>query len=83
MLACLGTGLGYINYLFDVIPGTSYTGFVIDSKTNYFLFTSSGQRFYVYNKNNTYEIGDCLKINGEKEQLSFSFVESQFDLKII
>ena len=77
-LTIIGVGISYIK--FD-IKKESYSGIVIDSHPNYFLFLSGGERLYSYNKNNEYEIGDYLKITGEKEELSFVTLESQFDFK--
>lgn len=72
----VGVGVSFIHLDFNK---TTYNGLVIESKTNYFLFSSSFEKFYVYNKNNSYEIGDCLSINGNKSDLSFVTLESQFD----
>ena len=48
-------------------------------KDNYFLFNSNGERLYVYEKNNTREIGDILDIQGEKKDKDFAVLESAFD----
>ena len=50
-------------------------------KSNYFLFNSGGERLYVYSKGHTYDIGDYLSISGQKEDLSFTTIESSFDFK--
>lgn len=57
----------------------TYSGFVIDSKTNYFIFSSSLEKLYVYNRDNQLETGDYIEINGFKKELSFSNIESSFD----
>ena len=77
-LTIIGVGISYIKI---DIKKESYSGIVIDSHPNYFLILSSGEKLYSYNKNNEYEIGDYLKITGEKESLSFTTLESQFDFK--
>ncbi len=77
-LTIIGVGISYIKI--DV-KKESYSGIVIDSHPNYFLILSGGEKLYSYNKNNEYEIGDYLKITGQKEELSFTTLESQFDFK--
>ena len=56
-----------------------YSGVVVEAKENYIIFSSSLERFYVYEKDSDYEIGDFLEIKGEKEELDFTVLESQFD----
>ena len=77
-LVVLGVGISYIkfDYKRDI-----YSGIVIDSHPNYFLLLSGVERLYTYHKNNEYEIGDYLQITGEKEELSFITLESQFDFQ--
>lgn len=77
-LTIIGVGISYIKI---DIKKESYSGIVIDSHPNYFLILSGGEKLYSYNKGNEYEIGDYLKIKGEKEPLSFTLLESQFDFK--
>ena len=77
-LTIIGVGISYIKI---DIKKESYSGIVIDSHPNYFLILSGGEKLYSYNKDNEYEIGDYLKIKGEKEPLSFTLLESQFDFK--
>lgn len=60
---------------------TSYSGFVYTAKENYFLFNSGGERLYVSKKNHGYDIGDFLTIEGKKEDLSFTTIESSFDFE--
>lgn len=38
-------------------------------------------KFYVYNKDNHYEVGDILSIKGKKKELSFTTLESDFDFE--
>ena len=77
-LTIIGVGISYIKI--DV-KKESYSGIVIDSHPNYFLIISGGEKLYSYYKNNEYEIGDYLRITGQKEKLSFTTLESQFDFK--
>ena len=60
---------------------SSYQGIVYTSKENYFLFNSGGERLYVYQKAHPYDIGDFLTIEGNKEELSFTTIESSFDFE--
>ena len=57
----------------------SRQGIVYEVKENYYLFNSSGERFYIYEKNNTREVGDILDIQGEKKKLEFEVLESSFN----
>ena len=57
-------------------------GVVIESRDNYFLFLSKTERFYVYEKNNTREIGDFLSIEGDVSPIDFEVLESSFDMNI-
>ena len=62
-------------------PKTQYTGIVYQAKENYILLNSGGERLYVYVKNHDYDIGDVLTIEGEKEDFSFTKLESSFDFE--
>ena len=73
-----GVGISYIKFDFKQ---EVYSGFVIDSHDNYFIMLSKGEKLYSYSKDNTYEIGDYLKVKGEKNKLDFVTIESQFDFK--
>ncbi|MGM9873593.1 MAG: ComEC/Rec2 family competence protein [Bacilli bacterium] len=72
------SGISYIKISFD---REIYNGMVIEAKENYFIFSSSLEKMYVYKKAHEYEIGDYLSIEGEKTQLSFSKIESTFDFE--
>ena len=72
----LGIGVSYIKI--DINQNV-YEGFVVDSKENYFLFSSKLERLYVYSKDNPYEIGDYLSISGNKQKLDFVTLESDFN----
>jgi len=56
-----------------------YEGIVIDSKENYFLLQSGFEKYYIYSKENTYEIGDILSISGNRETFNFANLESDFN----
>ena len=45
------------------------------------LLNSGGERLYVYAKGNDYDIGDILTIEGNKEDFSFTKLESSFDFE--
>lgn len=74
----LGVTISFIRISFTK---NTYQGFVYQSKESYFLFNSGGERLYVKCQNNTYDIGDYLVIEGTKEDLSFTTIESSFDFK--
>lgn len=77
-LTVLGVGLSYIRIDFSF---ESYSGLIIDSHDNYFIMFSRGEKLYAHMKNNEYDIGDYVSIKGEKEELDFVTLESQFDFK--
>ncbi|HHT67069.1 MAG TPA: MBL fold metallo-hydrolase [Erysipelotrichaceae bacterium] len=58
---------------------STYQGIVYEAKQNYFLFNSGGERLYVHAKNHDYDIGDFLSIEGEKSELDFTVLESDFN----
>ncbi len=72
----LGVGVSYIRI---DIKSDNYSGLVVEARDNYFILLSKGEKLYVYQKDNTYEIGDYLSISGEKKETNFSKIESQFD----
>ena len=83
-LSCLALGVGLYSIRLPVEEGKgTYSGFVIKAKANYFLFLDEGRRYYVYEKENTREIGDFLSIEGRitffestEYESRFSFAES-------
>ena len=79
-LFLLGIGIG-ISFIHFENKGTSFAGVVIDSHDNYFIIISKGEKLYSYQKENTYEIGDYLTIEGEKVDIDFVPLESQFDFQ--
>ena len=84
-LLCLGgIALGVCFSCISFTPNkntSSYSGFIYTAKENYFLFNSGGERLYVYSKGHHYDLGDYLTIEGQKEQLDFTVLESSFDFK--
>ena len=72
--------LGLINSSIKMNQNYAYRqGIVYEVKENYYLFNSNGERLYVYEKDNTREIGDILRLEGEKTKLDFNTLESAFD----
>ena len=71
-------GFSFINFSFQK---KSYSGLVYETKENYFLINSSLEKLYVYSKGHSYEVGDFLTIEGEKQDLKFNTLESSFDFK--
>ena len=76
----LGFGFSFLNIKYPTTK-SSYQGLVYSTSENYFLFNSGGERLYVYAKNHTYDIGDILTIEGNKEEFDFTTLESSFDFK--
>ena len=74
----LGFGLSFIHVSY---PKQSFQGIVYQAKENYILLNSGGERLYVYAKNHDYDIGDILTIEGNKEEFSFTKLESSFDFE--
>ena len=73
-----GFGVSFIRISYNK---ASYTGFVYTVKENYFLLNSQGERLYVYKKGHSYDLGDYLTIEGKKEELDFTTLDSGFDFK--
>ena len=73
-----GLGLSFIQISSN---NSSFKGIVYQAKENYVLLNSGGERLYVYAKNNDYNIGDILTIEGNKEDFSFTKLESSFDFE--
>ena len=64
-----------------VNEGPEYKGYVIDARDNYYIFQSKFEKYYVYSKENEFEVGDKLVLNGKTQNLKFNTYESQFDFK--
>ena len=76
----LGIGLNFLKISYPQTK-THFVGLVYTTSDNYFLLNSGGERLYVYAKNHSYDIGDILTIEGEKEELDFVTLESAFNFK--
>lgn len=70
-----------ISYIQIDAKKEEYHVLVYERKDNYFLTTNGLEKFYVYEKDHEYEIGDIIFIKGEKTKLSFSHVESSFNFQ--
>lgn len=77
-IGVIGVGLSFIRPSYD---RKVLTGVVITSKDNYFLISSKLERLYVSERAHSYEVGDILTIYGEKKELDFISLESEFDFK--
>ena len=75
IIAC-AIGISFISVHID---RPIYTGVVVESHDNYFIFQCGLEKFYVYQANNSFEIGDILSIKGYCKPTSFTVIESQFD----
>ena len=56
-------------------------GVVVKSKENYFLLLTLKGKFYVYSKNNGYNVFTIMKVKGTASDLSFSHYEGSYDFK--
>lgn len=78
-------GFIFIGYLTSFISfdftKQQYSGLVTESKENYYILSSTFEKLYVYEKDNDKEIGDIIRIDGYKQELSFNVIESGFDFK--
>ena len=57
----------------------SYSGLVVEAKENYFIFQSHLEKFYVYEEDNSREVGDFLIINSKASEYKTTTYESRFD----
>ena len=79
MISCsIGVGLSFIRPNFNK---SEYSGIVEEVKENYFIFNSTFEKLYIYQKEHAYEIGDILNIKGRKVALNFETLESSFDFQ--
>lgn len=74
-----GIGMSACIRFIPMSNNTEYTGLVVETKENHFIFKTGFEKFYVYEKENNRETGDCLKIYGKTSSLDFTTYESQFD----
>ena len=78
MFLC-GIIISYIKFSYP--NKTTYEGIVYKVSPNYFLLNSGGERLYVAYKNHSYDIGDIVSLTADKEELSFTTIESSFDFE--
>lgn len=79
MISCLiGVGLSFIRPNFNK---SEYSGIVEEVKENYFIFNSTFEKLYVYQREHSFEIGDILSIKGSKVPLDFEILESNFNFQ--
>ncbi|MBO4285960.1 MAG: MBL fold metallo-hydrolase, partial [Bacilli bacterium] len=83
MLVCLsclliGVGMSFISFQYEQ---SSYDALVIEVKENYYIASSRLERLYIYEKGNEKEVGDIIHIEGNKKELSFYRIESDFDFE--
>lgn len=76
----IGIGLSNLQLTYNSKDNT-YFGVVVEAKENYFLFQSHYEKYYVYEKENSREVGDFLVIKDEPSDLKVVTYESQFDFK--
>ena len=74
----IGVGFSFITINNNL---NNKTALIISSKTNYVIAFSNFEKVYISVKNNQYEIGDFVVLQGEKETLNFYTIESEFDFK--
>ena len=82
LLSLIGLSLGLISV--NITPQYNpnqhiFTGYIYQSKDNYFLLKCQGNNYYIYQENHDYEIFDCLKIEGELKKIDFPCLEGQFN----
>ena len=71
-----GVGLSFIRPSFTK---ARYEGMVVEVKENYYIFSSTLEKFYISEYAHNREVGDYLSIEGYKEELDFITLESDFD----
>ena len=74
-----------VGALFPRIPFPAqngpYSGFVIEARENYVIFQAGFDRYYVSSKENDFEFGDYLVLDGSVNEIKFTTYESQFNFK--
>ena len=75
---CIGVGMSFISFQYEQ---TSYDALVIEVKENYYIASSKLERLYIYEKGNEKEVGDIIHIEGNKKELSFYKIESEFNFE--
>lgn len=64
-----------------ITPNNRVTGLVVEKKTNYFIIQEWFSKYYVYDKDSSYEVGDILTIKGSSTLVESKGIESAFDFK--
>ncbi len=57
------------------------SGLVVEARSNYIILQSGPLRYYVSSKENDFELGDYLYVEGSIKDIQFSTYESRFDFK--
>lgn len=79
MISCLiGVCLSFVRPNFNK---SEYNGIVEEVKENYFIFNSTFEKLYIYQREHSFEIGDILSIKGSKVPLDFEALESNFNFQ--
>ena len=63
------------------VQNAPYSGFVVDARDNYIIYQANFEKYYVYQEENDYEVGDYLVIDGYSISLDMTSYESRFDFK--
>ena len=58
-----------------------YSGFVVEARENYVIFQAGFDRYYVSSKENDFEMGDYLVVEGSVNEIKFTTYESRFNFK--
>ena len=74
----IGVGISFIKPNYNQ---ETYQSLIVEVKANYYIVNCGLEKLYVYEKDNTREIGDILLIKGDKVDLDFATTESSFDFK--
>ena len=74
-----------IGVLFPRIPfptqNNTYSGFVVEARSNYIIYQAGFERYYVASEANDFELGDYLVCEGNASSLKMTTYESKFDFK--
>ena len=68
-------------FLTKLQTNTIHLSLVLEAKENYVIIQRGFERLYLHIKSHPYDVGDILSIEGERETLSFSMIEGQFDFQ--
>ena len=75
-----GVAIGHLNIEYNNAEQT-YQGMVVEVKSNYFIFQSHFEKFYVYEENTDKEFGDFLTIKAKPSEYKITTYESRFNFK--